>query len=50
MAIREMIEQIASEWPGYHQKGHVDSADPVYDLVVRQFPQLLQPVVATHLP
>ena len=46
MAIRDLIEQIAALWPAYHQKGRVDSRDPVYELVTTQFPEALLPHVA----
>ena len=46
MAIRDLIEQISALWPAYHQKGQVDSHDPVYELVTTQFPNALLPHVA----
>jgi hypothetical protein len=46
MAIRDLIGQIATLWPAYHQKGRVDSRDLVYELVTTQFPEALLPHVA----
>jgi hypothetical protein len=46
MTITDLIEQIATGWPRYHQKVQVDRNDLVYALVVGQLPQTLQHEVA----
>ena len=46
MAIRNLIEQIAAGWSTYRQKVRVDRNDPIYALVVKQFPEALQHHVA----
>ena len=45
MGLKDLIGRIAEGWPAYHSKERVDDSEPTYDLVVRQFPQALQPFV-----
>jgi MrcB-like, N-terminal domain/Domain of unknown function (DUF3883) len=46
MTIRDVINRIAVGWESYHQKRTVDREDPVYALVVGDFPQALRPLVS----
>lgn len=48
MALRDLIEQIAADWPTYHQKETVESDDPVFEMITVQFPHALQPYVAAE--
>ena len=48
MAIRNLIEQIATGWPAYSQKGLVDKRDAVHELVTKKFPRELAPLVAAN--
>ena len=48
MAIRDLIEQIASSWPSYHQKVRVDKIDPVFSVVETQFPDALRPHLSSY--
>ena len=41
MQIRDLIEQIVALWQPYRQKVTVDKSDPVYNLVVNEFPEAL---------
>jgi 5-methylcytosine-specific restriction enzyme MrcB-like protein len=47
MQIGDLIQQIAALWQPYRQKITVDKGDPVYKLVVKEFPDALLPYVAT---
>src|SRR3984893_2706485 len=46
MTVVSLIEQIAAGWNAYHQKVRVDKRDPIHTLVVRNFPQALEPYVS----
>jgi len=48
MVIGELIEKVAAGWQVYHTRGTVDQKDPMYDLVMRQFPQALEPHIAAY--
>jgi hypothetical protein len=48
MKIGVLIKQIAESWPAYLSKGKVDKTDPVYEKVVNDFPQALQPLVEQY--
>jgi MrcB-like, N-terminal domain/Domain of unknown function (DUF3883) len=48
MQIRDLMREIERSWPAYHLKVRVDSNDPVYAMVVEQFPRILQQHAGTY--
>jgi hypothetical protein len=48
MPMRELIQEIKKGWPDYHDKKRVDGAHHEYDLVVRQFPKVLDQYLSDY--
>jgi hypothetical protein len=48
MPIRELVHEIAAGWREYHEKIRVDKKDSEFDLVVNQFPRVLDQYLSEY--